>query len=419
MKKYDPKNEYHIDLESPEAKEKIKEAQDLYNSFSNENLKEFDLSSDEKIDKVYKKAEELGIFEKAENIRNLIFGNDVYFYGVSYLWDACINHCHYCPGSVINRAKAIREGKCFPTRELSVEQAVKDTRAVMEDGHTHICYLTGSTPEIDKYPDKIIPYLISVIKETKDRGLKEIILNIEPLTEEGFRKVVESVERANKEFGTNVSLQFRVFQETYNRDVYKEMHPKGPKSDYDFRIESQSRALRAGFDNVGLGVLFGLNKYPIEEIEGLKNHAERLEKEFGKIPSRVCLPSANELENIGVDIPYFLKRGIYSNQRRELIEKGPYEKFNELIYALSRLAMPKVNIVSSERDREAMLEILDKYATCSTLNVHPGVGDNAMIFQSKDGGKENDVHFEQATTFPRDPQKTLEKMRKRGYNPKL
>lgn len=417
--KYNPKSEYHVDLEDPEVKAKIEQAQKLYQEFLKENFEKFDLSNEKSIGEVYEKAIEAGVFDKAEEIRELIFGKDIHFYGVSYLWDACVNHCHYCPGSIPNRAKAIKEGKDFPIRELNVDQAVVDTKAVMEDGHKHICYLTGSTPAIEAYPDKIIPYLTKVIEETKADGLKEIILNIEPLTEDGFRKIAEAVKAANEKLGTNVSLQFRVFQETYNRNVYKQMHPKGPKSNYDFRIESQARALRAGVDNIGLGALFGLNKFPFEEIEGLRQHAERLEKKSGKAPARICLPSANELENIGVRIPYFINRGIYNAGRKELAEKGNYEKFDELIYALARLAMPKINIVSSERDGEAMLEILDKYATCTTLNVHPGVGDNAKLFPIEEKDEFANVHFEQTTTFPRDPKSTLEKMKERGYKPVL
>lgn len=397
-------------------KQKIEDAQNLFQQFAEENLKNLDLSDEKSIYDVYDKAKKAGIFDKAEEIRELIFGKDIHFYGVSYLWDACVNHCQYCPGSVINRAKAIKEGKEFPQRELTVEQAVDDTKAVMQDGHTHICYLTGSTPSIEKYPDKIINYLTSVIEKTKDEGLEEIILNIEPLTEEGFRKIAEAVKKVNLALGTNVSLQFRVFQETYDRDTYKKMHPQGPKSNYDFRIESQARALKAGFDNVGLGALFGLHRYPIEEIEALKKHAEKIEQEFGKPPIRICLPSANELKNIGVKIPYFITKGLYTT-KGELHVPRAYEEFNEIIYALARLAMPKINIVSSERDDKGMLENLDKYATCTTLNVHPGVGDNAEIFPKEKKSKGEDVHFEQTTTFPRNPKITLEKMKKRGYNP--
>jgi len=341
----------------------------------------------------------------------------MHFYGVSYLWDKCAEYCTYCPGSVSNRLKAKKEGKEYPIRELTVEQAVKDTKAIMRDGHTRICYLTGSSPNVDKFPDKIIPYLEEIIAKTKNEGLEEIILNIEPQTDEGFGKIAEAVKKANKQNGTNVALQFRVFQETYDRDTYSRVHPKGgkmTKADYDFRRSSQERAFRAGFDTVGGGVLFGLHDNPLEEIENLKNHVEELKNKNIKV-SRICLPSANELKNIGVTIPHFLDRGQYDKGRNELIKAGNYEKINELVYALSRLAMPEINLVSSERDGPAMLRVLDKYATCTTLNVHPGVGDNACIFGEKEN--EDETHFEQATVFPRNPKKLITELKKRGYNP--
>ncbi len=403
MRFYNPDSEYKVDIKREDIKKKINEAKELYGKFVREYKTKLDFENPASINEAYELAKKIGVFEKAEEIRKLIFGNDIHFYGVSYLWDACVNHCAYCPGSVPNRKKAIEEGREYPLRELTVEQAVADTKAVMRDGHTHICYLTGSAPGREKLPDKLIPYL----EKFDELGLEEIILNIEPATLEGFKKMRAAVK--------DTPLQFRVFQETYNRETYAKMHPKGPKADYDFRRESQTRALEAGFDNVGLGVLFGLHRYPLEEIEGLREHAEELERKYGKKPARVCLPSANELTNIGVEIPYFLERGKYTKRREELLEYGYYEKFNELIYALARLAMPTINIVSSERDGPAMLRILDKYATCTTLNVHPGVGDNANIF----GGcnKCNETHFEQATTFPRDPEKTIKDMKERGYNP--
>ncbi len=409
-KKYDPKSEYHVDLEDPKIKASLEKAQKLYSEFVKNNTYKLNISDESSVHDVYQKAIEAGIFDNAKSIRELIFGKDIHFYGVSYLWDTkCANDCIYCPASRTNIRKTIEEGKTISSRELTIDQAVRDTKAVMKDGHTHICYLTTSTPSIKKYPDKIIPYLREIIEKTKEDGLKEIILNIEPLTEEGFRKIVEAVKKPNEKFGTNVSLQFRVFQETYNRETYKKMHPRGPKSDYDFRMSAQTRALKAGFDNIGLGALFGLHKYPLEEIENLKKHAESLERESGKIPARICLPSGNELENIGVTIPHFLTKEI------DDYKKGTYEEFNELIYALARLAMPTINIVSSERDRPAMLETLNQYATCSTLNVHPGVGDNAKIFQEEDQSEE--THFEQASVFPRDPKKTLKCIEADGYKP--
>ena len=346
-------------------------------------------------------------------MRELFFDKDIHFYGVVYLWDKCTNYCIYCPGSVQNREKAIEQGKAYPLRELSVKEAIEDTKAVMEDGHTHMCYLTGTWPGYGLYPKKIVPYL----KEFDKLGLTEIILNIPPQTLEGFKTIRKAVKKT--------SLQFRVFQETYNREVYGMVHIAGPKSNFDFRLESQARALKAGFDNVGLGALFGLNRYPIEEIDGLMNHANNLKRRFGKYPIRVCLPTANFLEGIGVSIPYTLERGEYNNYG-ELIKPNLYELFDELIYALARLAMPNINIVSSERDPPGILKILDKYATCTTLDVHPGVGGNIEHHKSKSErlnkrykSEAREVHFEQASVFPRDPESTVLDMIKRGYNPIL
>jgi 2-iminoacetate synthase ThiH len=410
---YSPEKEVKVNLDSPSVKKAINEARKLYDSFSRRFLHKLDLKNSKTIKQVYNQARKEGLFDKARAVRELIFGRDMEFYGVVYLWDKCCNYCIYCPGSVQNRERALKEGKAYPLRELSVKEAVQDTKAVMEDGHTHICYLTGEWPGVGLYPQKMAKHL----EELDKLGLKEIILNIPPQTAEGFKIMRKAVKKT--------SIQFRVFQETYNPDVFARVHIAGPKSDYKFRIESQERALEAGFDNVGLGALFGLDRYPLEEIEGLRAHAERIKKKFGKSPTRVCLPSANFLEGIGCHIPYTLQRGEY-DKYGALVKPKDYELFDELIYALARLAMPTLSIVSSERDPPGMLKILDQYATCTTLNVHPGVGDNIEFHKRKSEklgykykSKNREVHFEQATVFPRDSSSTIQDMRQRGYNPIL
>ena len=405
MKNYDPINEYKVNIKSKNAQKEIVEARQLYEAFATEFVHLLDLEKPSAINLVFEKANQSGIFKRANYIRNLIFGKDIHFYGVVYLWDACQNYCSYCPGSIPNRKKLIEQGINYPLRELTIKQAVLETQSVMKAGHTHICFLCGSAPGITKLPDKIIPFLKAIDK----LGLNEIILNIEPLRDEGFKAIRDSVK--------NTPLQYRVFQETYNKKSYLELHPKGEKSNYVFRIESQERAMNAGFNNFGLGVLFGLHRYPIEEINDLITHSENMKKSINLAPARICLPSANELKNIGVDIPYFIKRGSYNKRRSELLEADHYEKLTELIYALTKLAMPTTSIVSSERDCPAMLKILDKYATCTTLNVQSGVGENTKIFKKNED--ESVVHFEQTTDYPREPNSTKLDMLQRGYNPIL
>lgn len=338
--------------------------------------------------------------------------------------------------------------------------------------------------ESGHYAAKISKFVKSIIKETKDDGLEEIILNIEPLPVEGFRDVVKARDEANAENGTNVAIQFRVFQETYNKDLYVEKHAnpnierieeeteqeytesvkknpsatrrlresdgdfekrrqeaiaKMPKANYENRYNAQARALEAGFDNVGLGVLFNLNDDPVEEIQALIDHVELLREKYGKSVARICLPSANELKAFKVDIGNMLEPGqkrpnADGEKLEELKEMGDYEKFDEMLYVMVRMALPDINIVSSERDTPGMLAILDKYATCTTLGVETADGANAGISKEEMAPpallyaqeiwdavqKEKGVaEVKQATTFPRKNMETMIRMILDGWEPKL
>lgn len=409
--KYLPQSEWKVDIHIPEVKDKIEEWQSLYNEFMSKFWEKLDFENPISIWEVYEKAQKMWIFKKAKELRELIFWKDMHFYWVVYLWDWCINDCSFCPWSKTNKAKAKKEGKVYETRKLTPQQWLQETMKVMKDWHSHVCFLTGSN-----YPNMMAKHLIPYLKVLDTLWLEEIILNIEPPTQEWFEQIRAAVK--------NTSLQFRVFQETYDKDTYARlMNPnnrdpkKIPKADYQFRYDSQKRALKAWFENVWLWVLFWLSRFPLKEIEALKKHNEELENEFWRQAIRLCLPSANEISNIGIKIPFFMERWEYKNGRKELVEKKNYEKLNELLYALTRLAMPTMNIVSSERDGEAMLNILDDYATCSTLWVRPWVGENTWIFDEKK--QDDDVHFEQTTTFYRDPKKTAENMKKRWFTPIL
>jgi biotin synthase-like enzyme len=401
--RYDPATEYKVDINDRKVALALADARSTYFAFLRRHDRSVDLKDPETIVAAHQDAEREGVFEAARSVRQLVFGKDMHFYGVVYLWDACVNSCAYCPGSIPNRRKTIAEGNEYPLRELSVEQAVVETLSVMDDGHTHVCYLCGSAPGRIRLPDKLLPYL----EAFDELGLEEVILNIEPPTSEGMRKIRRALRKT--------PVQFRIFQETYDRETYARLHPTGPKKDYDFRRDAQARAVDAGFDNIGLGALFGLHRFPLEEIESLRIHAGELEADSGKRPARICLPSANELRNIGVDIPYPLARGEYADGRELLVRCGQYELFGELIYALAKLAMPTISIVSSERDGPALLRVLDDYASCTTLNVRSRVGGNTDIF--RDNGEHRKIHFEQTTDFPRDPQHTIAGFLRRGFVP--
>jgi len=378
--KYNPKNEHKVDIQRPEIQSQIAEARKVYQDFITE-FRNLDLRDESSINRAYEKATNIGLFDKASEIRELIFGKDTTTYGVSYISDSCVSGCTYCP--IRRDSIDVETGKPIKRKKLSLEEFVKDTEEIVKDGHSHICFLAGDGDLTTKHPERMIPYLQAL---DQMEGVDEIILNVTPQTTETFKSWREIVK--------NKSLQFRVFQETYNREIYRQKHPFGPKADYTFRRESQSRAMDAEFDNYGFGVLLGLNPSFVQEIDDLVKHAQEMMVRYGKSPARVCLPTANMLKGV--------------NNVEEQIHVP--SKANELAYALARLAMPEVSIVSSERDTPEMLRTLDRYATNRTVDVQPSVGGNLQQALSKDS------LLKQATVHPTSPEATRKDYANRGYN---
>jgi len=391
--KYDITTEYKVDINDGAIQNQLSICKNMFQHFSNKYQRKLDFEHTDSIHACYEAAKKMGIFQLAKEVRQLIFGKDLHFYGACYLWDSCVCTCTYCPASVDNREKT-----GYKTRFLTPDEAVLDTLRIMQDGHRHVCFLTGE--DLKQFPAETMAVYL---KKLDDLGLNEIILNIPVLTTRRFKTLRDAVKKT--------SLQFRVFQETYSRETYKKVHLGGPKKNYDFRIESQGRAIEAGFDNVGLGALLGLHRYPIEEILGLRDHADSLKRKYDVDPVRVALPGVHYVPDIEVTVPYPLKMGTY-DEHQQLITPSHYEYSSELIYALAKLAMPHLSLVSSERDPHGLLSILDNYITCTNLNVHPSVGGNMSQNEVED-----DVHFEQAFSFTRKPEKTLKDMRERGWNP--
>lgn len=387
-KRYDPYDELHLSPKSRDGLALIKESRKIYNEFANTYRHTLNLNFPDSVSITYEAAQNAGVFAFAHDVRKKFYAYDMHFYGVTYLWDICMESCVYCPAALQNRINTKYKPLAMP-----IAEAIKDIKYVMQDGHRHLCVLTGEEPR--RYPPHI---LADYIRAFDELGLKEIILNVEPPADwDDFALWRNAAKKT--------ALQFRVFQETYNKEKYAQIHPRtkfGRKHDFARRYSSQTMALNYGFDNVGIGVLFGNHHFPIEEIDALLEHAELLRNESGKYPARICLPSAKYLEQIQVEIPYSLE------------SHNLYWKFSEIIYALARLALPFMNIVSSERDESSLLKILDNYATCTTLNVHPGVGDNIRFHENN---VLKDIHFEQAPSYSRHPQTAINDWLARGYNP--
>lgn len=397
-------NEYVVNIESPTIQVEIRKAQEMFEAFHSKYCASFDLTDEAKIERVYRAAQKEGIFAKGKGMRQLLFGRNISLYGVCYLGTKCNMNCGFCPMGQANWKNHLR-GETSSNRliTLSIKEASKDLDALVEIGHQEICILAGE--EISCDPGKVIEYAQLAANKP---GVKEVILNMGAYTENIFGFIKENIM-----LPAGVMLQHRVFQETYDRTAYAYYLARAPKvpgskADFDFRYNSQVAALRAGFDETGIGALFGLSRFPLEEIKGLQTHAAYIKKYGGKYPKRCCLPIANNPEPIEnpVDVKYFIP-GMKTERM-----------ITELIYALAKLAMPAISIVSSERDNPETLELLDKYADHCTLFVHPTPGGNTKALAEL-RGTATVVEIEkvaQAEVFPRQPADALRSWRERGYN---
>ncbi|MEI6498574.1 MAG: hypothetical protein WCO23_01300 [bacterium] len=412
--------EHVNDPNSSEAETKLREGRALFERFAAEYINKFDLSDKESIDKILAAAEKFGIYDKAKEIRELLFGKNISVYGVAYLSNMCDEQCKFCPMGVAchemdHLMEELKRPDITPEEEDAIRQkhaefnkkirtirlygARKEFEALREIGHEEICILSGSGRFADW--EKMIPYVQLALDQP---GIKEVILNIGQYPEGDYESIIESLH-----IPEGVKLQWRIFQETYVPETYKYYmeHGKGKKN-ANMRRQTQTYALKEGFDEAGIGALFGLDKNPLKELIGLIDHADEIKRKTGHSASRCCLPVANEPCDNEVDIQYSIEALAQSDQ------------IKELIYALARLALdPNTSIVMSERDQDALLQRLEAYANHTTLYVHSDPGGNVRSLREHLGlkPKNNEViPVGQANTYGRQVKPTLKRWLIEGRN---
>lgn len=254
------------------------------------------------------------IYDLAERIKLRFYGKRIVMFAPLYLSNYCVNGCTYCPYHMKNKE--------IPRIKLTQEEIVREVTALQDMGHKRLALEMGEHPTINT-----MEYLLESIKtiysiKHKNGVIRRVNVNVAATTVENYRLMHEAG------IGTYI-----LFQETYNKVAYKELHPTGPKSDYAYHTEAMDRAMHGGIDDVGIGVLFGLNLYRYDFV-GLLMHAEHLEATFGVGPHTISVPRIRPADDVNL------------NEFSNAISDEIFMK----IVALTRIAVPYTGIIISTRE---------------------------------------------------------------------
>lgn len=218
------------------------------------------------------------IFDLAEQIKKDFYGNRIVMFAPLYLSNYCVNGCVYCPYHLKN--------KHIPRKKLTQEDVKREVIALQDMGHKRLAIEAGEDPV-----NNPIEYILECIDtiygiKHKNGAIRRVNVNIAATTVENYRRLHDAG------IGTYI-----LFQETYHKESYEQLHPTGPKHDYAYHTEAMDRAMEGGIDDVGLGVLFGLELYKYE-FAGLLMHAEHLEAVHGVGPHTISVPRIKHADDI-------------------------------------------------------------------------------------------------------------------------
>ena len=256
------------------------------------------------------------IFDLGKEIKEHFYGNRIVMFAPLYLSNYCVNGCVYCPYHGQN--------KHIPRKKLTQEEIRREVIALQDMGHKRLAIEAGEHPK-----ENPIEYILESIRtiysiKHKNGAIRRVNVNIAATTEENYRKL--------KEAGIGTYI---LFQETYNKEAYQQLHPSGPKSDYAYHTEAMDRAMKAGIDDVGCGVLFGLNSYRYELV-GMLMHAHHLEKTYGCGPHTISVPRVRPADDIDP----------------EAVGNGVPDDIFKRIVAVLRIAVPYTGMIMSTRESE-------------------------------------------------------------------
>lgn len=265
------------------------------------------------------------MFSLAKEIKQKLYGNRIVMFAPLYLSNYCINGCVYCPYHHKNQT--------ISRKKLSQDEIVREVVALQDMGHKRLALETGEDP-VNNPLDYVLESIRTIYSISHKNGaIRRVNVNIAATTVENYRKL--------KDAGIGTYI---LFQETYHKQTYEQLHPTGPKHDYAYHTEAMDRAMEGGIDDVGIGVLFGLNLYRYDFV-GLLMHAEHLEAAMGVGPHTISVPRIRPADDIDPNA--------FSNA----IDDDTFAK----IVAVLRIAVPYTGMIVSTREsqktRERVLEL--------------------------------------------------------------
>ena len=304
------------------------------------------------------------MYALAEQIKKDFYGNRIVMFAPLYLSNYCVNGCVYCPYHLKN--------KHICRKKLTQEEIKKEVIALQDMGHKRLAIEAGEDPV-----NNPIEYILESIKtiysiKHKNGAIRRVNVNIAATTVENYRKL--------KEAGIGTYI---LFQETYHKESYEKLHPTGPKHNYAYHTEAMDRAMEGGIDDVGLGVLFGLELYRYE-FAGLLMHAEHLEAVHGVGPHTISVPRIKKADDIDPDV----------------FDNGISDEIFGKICALIRICVPYTGMIISTRESE---QVRDKV-------IHYGVSQMSGASKTSVGGYADEEEAKNSEQFDVSDNRTLDEV---------
>ena len=299
------------------------------------------------------------IFTLAREIKQKFYGNRIVMFAPLYLSNYCVNGCVYCPYHAKN--------KTIARKKLSQEEIRQEVIALQDMGHKRLALEAGEDPI--RNPIEYILESIQTIYSIKHKNgaIRRVNVNIAATTVENYRRLHEAG------IGTYI-----LFQETYHKENYEKLHPRGPKSNYAYHTEAMDRAMQGGIDDVGIGVLFGLNTYRYDFV-GLLMHAEHLEATYGVGPHTISVPRICSADDID------------AHDFQNAISDEVFQK----IVAVIRIAVPYTGMIISTRESQASRE---KVLELGVSQISGGSKTSVGGYATPEMPEENSAQFDVSDT---------------------